>query len=124
MVWRDNTMMRWVEWRDAMKKGDTETRHYNSFTSPSGTAPSQEPKVISEPGETGSTIPMCLRQQEFTFSPTADAVSRSRSCQAEDSHAKRIKLAAPRGISSPFVGTKLPSCWLAGWLACFVSCAA
>ena len=108
-------MMRWAEWRNAMKKGDRETATHNSFTSPSGTAPSQ-PKVISESGETGSTIPTCLRQESYAFSPTANAVSRSRSCKAEDSHAKRIKLAAPRGISSPFVGTELLAGWLAGCL--------
>ena len=42
MVWRDNTMMRWAEWWNAMKKGDREAATHNSFTtSPSGTAPSQ-----------------------------------------------------------------------------------
>lgn len=83
MVWRDNTMMRWAEWWNAMKKGDREAATHNSFTSPSGTAPSQ-PKVISESGETGSTIPTCLRQESYAFSPTANPVSRSRSCKAEE----------------------------------------
>ena len=122
MVWRDNTMMRWVEWWNAMKKGDREAATHNSFTtSPSGTAPSQ-PKVISESGERGSTIPTCLRQSVLTFSPTAESVSRSRIARQrrEDSHAKEIKLAAPRGTSSPFVGTELLAGWLAGWLAVFV----
>lgn len=112
-------MMRWVEWWNAMRKGDRETAIHNSFTSPSGTAPSQAKSYLGigrdwldDPDTPEATI---VRLQPYSKSSKPKP-----NCKAEDSHAKRIKLAAPRGISSPFVGTEL----LAGWLTGFVSCAA
>ena len=88
-------MMRWVEWWNAMRKGDREAATHNSFTSPSGTAPSQ-PKVISESGETGWTIPTCLRQPAHTPSALRP-IQESAEAEAE---VARQRIHMPKELSS------------------------
>lgn len=59
-------MMRWVEWRDAMKKGGRERLRLTTHSPRHRALRPRSQKLSLGSGETGSTIPTCLRQQAHT----------------------------------------------------------
>ena len=112
-------MMRLVEWWNAMRKGGRETAIHNSFTtSPSGTAPSQAKSYLGigrdwldDPDMPEATVVRLQPYSKSSNKPKPKLQGRGFTCQKN-----LIKLAAPRGISSPFIGTELFVGRLADWL--------
>ena len=84
-------MMRWVEWWNAMRKGDRGTAQLLLIHHFAIGHCTPSPKVIGRLDD--PDVPEAASAHLQPYHTTAE----------EDSHARRIKLSAPRGISSPFV---------------------